>query len=50
MPALKSLTSLYEAVSNSSSGLTTAASNVKNGFGIFSGINVDTLYLQVYKK
>ena len=41
---------LYESVSNSSTSLTTAASNVTNGFGIFTGINADTLYLQINKK
>lgn len=40
---------LYEEVSNSSTSLTTPSSNIENGFGIFSGINADTLYLQVSK-
>lgn len=38
---------LYEDVSNSSTSLTTPASNITNGFGIFTGMNADTLYLQV---
>ena len=41
---------LYESVSNSSTSLTTAASNISNGFGIFTGINSDTLYIQVNKQ
>lgn len=40
---------LYEEVSNSSTSLTTPSSNITNGFGIFTGINADTLYLQVSK-
>lgn len=40
---------LYEQESNSSQSLTTPVTNIVNGFGIFTGINADTLYLQVIK-
>lgn len=40
---------LYENTSNSSQNLITPVTNIVNGFGIFTGINADTLYLHVIK-
>lgn len=41
---------LYISNSNSSTNLTSPSTNISNGFGIFTGISADTLYLQVDKK
>jgi len=41
---------LYVSGSNSSTDLTSPSTNISNGFGIFTGISTDTLWLQVYKK
>ncbi len=38
---------LYEDLENSSLGLTPPPSNIQNGLGIFTGINADTLYINV---
>lgn len=40
---------LYEDLSTSSLDLTAPPSNITNGLGIFTGINSDTLYIQVNK-
>jgi hypothetical protein len=40
--------SLYEDNGNSSLNLTTPPSNIENGLGIFTGINSDTLSVEVY--
>jgi hypothetical protein len=41
---------LYISSGNSSTDLTSPSTNISNGFGIFTGISTDTLFLQVYKK
>lgn len=41
---------LYKDNGNSSQNLTNPATNVKNGLGIFTGLNADTLMLNVIKK
>ncbi len=41
---------LYTNTGNTSLNLTNPISNVKNGLGIFTGINSDTLYLNVLKE
>lgn len=41
---------LYESSSNSSLSLEQPPTNVVNGLGIFTGLNSDTLYLEVLKK
>jgi len=38
---------LYESVSQNSNDLTNPLSNIENGWGIFTGVNADTLYFQV---
>ncbi len=38
---------LYEENSNSSLNLTNPSTSIENGYGIFTGINADTLYLEV---
>jgi hypothetical protein len=43
----KEYAELYENVSSSSNNLTNPVSNIENGWGIFTGINSDTLYLEV---
>ena len=43
-------TELYKDNGNSSQNLTNPATNVKNGLGIFTGLNADTLMLNVVKK
>lgn len=40
---------LYDDSGNSSQNLTNPNSSIQNGFGIFTGINSDTLYLEVKK-
>lgn len=40
---------LYENSSNSSQNLTTPVTNVVNGFGIFTGMNTDTLFVNITK-
>ncbi len=40
---------LYQSSGTSSVTLTQPASNIKNGLGIFTGVNSDTLYLEVTK-
>lgn len=40
---------LYDDSGNSSQSLTNPNSSIQNGFGIFTGINSDTLYLEVKK-
>lgn len=40
---------LYEMTGNNSLNLTTPPGNITNGLGIFTGINSDTLYLEIYK-
>ena len=39
--------SLYSESSNSSQNLTNPSTSITNGYGIFTGLNADTLYLQV---
>lgn len=39
---------LYEDVGNTSQNITTPPGNITNGYGIFTGINADTLKLRVY--
>ena len=41
---------LYAADDNSSQNLKNPSTNISNGFGIFTGISADTLYLDVIKK
>jgi len=41
---------LYATSGNSSTDLTSPSTNISNGFGIFTGMSTDTLFLQVYKK
>ncbi len=41
---------LYDNSSSSSQSLSTPANGITNGVGIFTGVNADTLYLQVNKK
>ncbi len=41
---------LYKAQSNSSQNLTTSASSVTNGLGIFTGVNSTALYINVTKQ
>lgn len=43
----KEYAELYENVSSSSNNLTNPVSNINNGWGIFTGINSDTVYLEV---
>ena len=43
----KEYAELYENVSSSSNNLTNPVSNIINGWGIFTGINSDTLFLEV---
>ncbi len=43
----KEYAELYENVSTSSNNLTNPVSNIENGWGIFTGINSDTLFLEV---
>ena len=38
---------LYEANSTSSQNLSNPSTSIVNGYGIFTGLNSDTLYLQV---
>ncbi len=38
---------LYETISQSSNNLTSPLTNINNGWGIFTGVNADTLYLEV---
>lgn len=40
---------LYESTNNSSQNLVTPVTNVVNGFGIFTGMNADTLFITVTK-
>jgi hypothetical protein len=41
---------LYDQSSTSSQNLTNPSTNIKNGYGIFTGLNADTLWLNVKKK
>jgi hypothetical protein len=43
-------TELYKDNGNSSQNLTNPATNIENGLGIFTGLNADTLMLNVVKK
>jgi hypothetical protein len=38
---------LYESISNSSQDLTNPSTSIENGYGIFTGMNSDTLFLEV---
>jgi hypothetical protein len=38
---------LYEQLSNSSLDITAPPTNIENGLGIFTGVNTDTLYIEV---
>jgi hypothetical protein len=40
---------LYNDTGNSSQNLTNPTTNIENGLGIFTGINADTLLLNVIK-
>ncbi len=42
--------SLYDDNSSSSQNLTNPSTSITNGYGIFTGLNSDTLYLEVKKK
>lgn len=42
--------SLYSENSNSSQNLTNPSTSIMNGYGIFTGLNSDTLYFTVYEK
>jgi hypothetical protein len=39
--------SLYDRISSSSQNLTNPSTSITNGYGIFTGLNADTLYLEV---
>ncbi|MBI9034302.1 MAG: DUF4249 family protein [Bacteroidales bacterium] len=40
---------LYEDSGSSSQNMTNPITNIENGYGIFTGINSDTLFIEVYK-
>jgi len=41
---------LYDDEDNTSQNLTTPATDIENGFGIFTGLNSDTLWMEVYEE
>jgi hypothetical protein len=44
---LPDYSALYDVNSNSSQNLTSPDSDIENGLGIFTGINADTLWVEV---
>jgi len=38
---------LYEQTNSSSQNLTNPSTSIENGYGIFTGLNSDTLYIEV---